>query len=149
MYTSRRRKEVPGEEIAKGVREFGRYIAANKPFTPDHGSRYRSGETISTAFVESTVNQVVSKRFAKKGADALHGTWRTRAFSDEVSDAEQRTALDILPLVSPKEASCVAPGSLCSALNQRISSTLPGRALMTSGSKKYIAMAASKQLIIR
>jgi hypothetical protein len=30
------------------------------------GERYRHNETISTGFVESTVNQVVSKRFVKK-----------------------------------------------------------------------------------
>jgi hypothetical protein len=28
--------------------------------------RYRNGERISTGFVESTVNQVISKRFCKK-----------------------------------------------------------------------------------
>jgi hypothetical protein len=28
--------------------------------------RYRQGETMSTAFVESTINQVVSRRFVKK-----------------------------------------------------------------------------------
>jgi hypothetical protein len=31
-----------------------------------YGDRYRHGETISTAFVESTVNHVVSKRMVKK-----------------------------------------------------------------------------------
>jgi hypothetical protein len=30
------------------------------------GERYRQGDTISTAFVESTINQVVSKRFVKR-----------------------------------------------------------------------------------
>jgi len=30
------------------------------------GERYRQGERISTGFVESTVNQVISKRFYKK-----------------------------------------------------------------------------------
>jgi hypothetical protein len=30
------------------------------------GERYRAGERISTGFVESTVNQVISKRFCKK-----------------------------------------------------------------------------------
>jgi hypothetical protein len=39
---------------------------ANKPFIPNYGDRFRNGETISSAFVESTVNQVVSKRFVKK-----------------------------------------------------------------------------------
>src|ERR1700680_4312312 len=33
---------------------------------PNYGERYRSGEAISSAFVESTVNQVVSKRMVKK-----------------------------------------------------------------------------------
>jgi len=34
--------------------------------SPNYGERYRHDETISTGFVESTVNQVVSKRFVKK-----------------------------------------------------------------------------------
>jgi hypothetical protein len=33
---------------------------------PNYGERYRNGEAITTGFVESTVNQVVSKRFCKK-----------------------------------------------------------------------------------
>jgi len=55
-----------GKKLLKAVREFGSYIVANKPFIPNYGDRYRHGEIISTGFVESTVNQVVSKRFAKK-----------------------------------------------------------------------------------
>jgi hypothetical protein len=35
-------------------------------FIPNYGDRYRHDETISTAFVESAVNYVVSKRFVKK-----------------------------------------------------------------------------------
>ncbi|MGH9764668.1 MAG: ISKra4 family transposase, partial [Blastocatellia bacterium] len=35
-------------------------------YIPNYGERYRNGEPISTAFVESAVNQVVSKRMAKK-----------------------------------------------------------------------------------
>jgi hypothetical protein len=31
----------------------------------DYGDRYRNDETITTSFVESAVNQVVSKRFVK------------------------------------------------------------------------------------
>jgi hypothetical protein len=38
----------------------------NQAFIPNYSDRYRHGETISTAFVESTVNYVVSKRFVKK-----------------------------------------------------------------------------------
>jgi hypothetical protein len=33
---------------------------------PDYGERYRNGKPIATGFVESTVNEVVSKRFCKK-----------------------------------------------------------------------------------
>ena len=33
---------------------------------PNYGDRYRHNETISTAFVESTVNYAISKRFVKK-----------------------------------------------------------------------------------
>jgi hypothetical protein len=33
---------------------------------PNYGDRYRHGEAITTSFVESTVNQVMSKRFCKR-----------------------------------------------------------------------------------
>lgn len=48
------------------AREFGVYIASNVESLINYGERYRSGERISSAFVEATVNAVVSKRFAKK-----------------------------------------------------------------------------------
>ena len=53
-------------KLLKAVREFGTYITANRTFIPNYGDRYRHGETISTGFVESAINQVVSKRFVKK-----------------------------------------------------------------------------------
>ncbi len=53
-------------KLLKVVREFRSYIRANRHFIPNYGDRYRNGETINTAFVESTVNQVISKRFVKK-----------------------------------------------------------------------------------
>jgi len=53
-------------KLLKAVREFGNYITANQSFIPNYGDRYRHGETISTAFVESAVNHVVSKRMVKK-----------------------------------------------------------------------------------
>ena len=43
-----------------------RYITNNAGFIPNYGERYRHGERISTGFVESAVNQVVSKRMVKK-----------------------------------------------------------------------------------
>jgi hypothetical protein len=53
-------------KLAKSVAEFHAYITANEPFIPNYGDRHRYGEVISTAFVESTVNQMISKRFVKK-----------------------------------------------------------------------------------
>jgi hypothetical protein len=54
------------DKLAKTVREFGGYLAANASAIPNFGERYRAGETISTSFVESAVNQVISKRMVKK-----------------------------------------------------------------------------------
>ena len=54
------------KKMLKAVKEFRGYIWANQLFIPNYGDRYRHDETISTAFVESTVNYVVSKRFVKK-----------------------------------------------------------------------------------
>jgi hypothetical protein len=53
-------------KLLKAVEEFHTYIDNNKGFIPNCGERYRQGERISTGFVESTVNQVISKRFCKK-----------------------------------------------------------------------------------
>jgi len=54
------------KKLLKAVREFRSYIEANQDFIPYYGDRYRHGEMISTAFAESAVNQVVSKRMVKK-----------------------------------------------------------------------------------
>jgi hypothetical protein len=48
------------------VRELAAYIANNAGSIVNYGERYRNGERISTAFTESTINQVVSKRMVKK-----------------------------------------------------------------------------------
>jgi len=80
-------------KLIKAVREFGSYIDANAGSIPNYGERHRAGETISTAFVESTVNQVISKRMVKKqqmrwtprGAHLLLQV-RTRDLNDELAD---------------------------------------------------------------
>jgi hypothetical protein len=54
------------DKLHKTVSEFIIYISQNKAFIPNYGDRYRHGEMISTAFTESAVNQVVSKRMVKK-----------------------------------------------------------------------------------
>jgi hypothetical protein len=58
-------RSLERKKLLKAVREFGRYIATNQQFIPDYGDRYRNDETITTSFVDSAVNQVVSKRFVK------------------------------------------------------------------------------------
>jgi hypothetical protein len=53
-------------KLLKAVSEFHHYIEANQAFIPNYGDRYRHGETITSSFAESTVDQVVSKRMVKK-----------------------------------------------------------------------------------
>jgi hypothetical protein len=61
-----RKRSASAEKLSLGVAEFETYIRNDKDFIPNFGERYRQGETISTAFVESTINQLVSRRFVKK-----------------------------------------------------------------------------------
>src|SRR5450631_982994 len=60
------RRCEPAAKLARGIAEFRTYIRNNRGSILNFGERYRQGETISTAFVESTINQVVSRRFVKK-----------------------------------------------------------------------------------
>ncbi len=77
--------------------EFGTYIGNNRESIPNFGEGYRQGETISTAFVESTINQVVSRRFVKKmqmhwtlrGAHLLLQT-RTKVLNNELEELFRR-----------------------------------------------------------
>jgi hypothetical protein len=63
-------KPQAGSEAAarmlKYVRELETYISNNAGSIVNYGERYRNGERISTGFVESTINQVISKRMVKK-----------------------------------------------------------------------------------
>ena len=92
-----RAHSVAAEKLAAGLAEFEIYIHNNREFRPNFGERYRQGETISTAFVESTINQVVSRRFVKKqqmqwtlkGAHLLLQT-RTKVLNHELEDVFRR-----------------------------------------------------------
>jgi hypothetical protein len=53
-------------QLVKALSELRTYIGNNRHLIPNYGQRYHQGEAIATGFVESTVNQVVSKRFCKK-----------------------------------------------------------------------------------
>jgi hypothetical protein len=48
-------------KLYKHVQEFAIYIHKNRNCISNYGDRYRYGEMISTAFVESTVNELISK----------------------------------------------------------------------------------------
>ena len=85
------------KKVADGLSEFETYICNNREFIPNFGERRRQGETISTAFVESTINQVVSKRFVKKqqmqwtlrGAHLLLQT-RTKVLNEDLDNLFRR-----------------------------------------------------------
>ena len=73
-------------KFARAAHEFAVYIASNAGSLINYGERFRAGERISSCLAESTVNAVISKRFAKRqqmqwtkrGAHLLLQT-RTRA----------------------------------------------------------------------
>ncbi len=52
--------------LVKALSELRTYIVNNRHLIPNYGERYHNGEAIATGFVESTVNEVVGKRFCKK-----------------------------------------------------------------------------------
>ncbi len=54
------------QKLTRTLREFEQYIRTNRSSIPNYGDRYRNDEAISSAVAESTVNQIVSKRFVKK-----------------------------------------------------------------------------------
>jgi len=84
-------------KLARTLHEFEQYIRANQSSIPNYGDRYRNGEAISSAVAESSVNQMISKRFVKKqqmrwtkqGAHLLLQI-RTRVLDDTLAAAFQR-----------------------------------------------------------
>ena len=68
-------KASPEEAKLLGkLEEFIGYLDNNRHFIVNYGDRYRHGEPIASGFVESAVNQVVSRRFVKRQQMA----WRPR-----------------------------------------------------------------------
>jgi hypothetical protein len=85
------------EKLGQSVGEFQTYIRNNADFIPNFGERYRQGDTITTAFVESMINQVISKRLVKtqqmqwtpSGTHLLLQT-RTKVLNNDVENAFRR-----------------------------------------------------------
>ena len=84
-------------KLLKQLREFDVYIRNNQDYIPNYGERYRNKERITTSFVESAVNQVVSKRMAKsqqmawteRGVHLLLQV-RTRVLNGELEETFRR-----------------------------------------------------------
>jgi hypothetical protein len=66
LYDEERDKSSKKYKLWKYADEFYTYIELNQHYITNYAERHRYGETISTSFVESTVNEVISKRMVKK-----------------------------------------------------------------------------------
>ena len=85
------------KKLSRALEEFGTYIDNNAGAIVNYGERRRCGERISTGFVESTINQLIAKRFVKKqqmrwtplGAHLLLQV-RVHVVNDELGAAFQR-----------------------------------------------------------
>ena len=90
-------KDDHTHKALKGVQELHTYVERNQQFLPNYGERYRNGERIASGFVESAVNQVVSKRMVKlqqmqwsqRGAHLLLQI-RTRVLNEEWEETFRR-----------------------------------------------------------
>ena len=54
------------EHLRTHLSELTSYLDANADSLPNYGARHRQGAAISTAFVESAVNEIVSRRMVKR-----------------------------------------------------------------------------------
>ncbi len=88
--------------LVKALSELLTYVTNNRHLIPNYGERYRNREPIATGFVESTVNEVVSRRFCKKqsmqwskeGAHLLLQT-RVRTLNGELAGIFKRWYPDL------------------------------------------------------
>jgi len=97
-------KDENAQKLLKGVEDLHTYLERNQEFVPNYGARYRNGEKIASGFVESAINQVVSKRMVKKqqmgrsqrGAHLLLQI-RTRVLDEEWENTFRRWYPDFRP----------------------------------------------------
>lgn len=87
---------APWQRMLNLLKDLQTYVTRNRGYIVNYGERYRNKEEISSAFVESTVNWVISKRFCKKqqmgwtvsGAHLLLQI-RTQVLNDELEQTFQ------------------------------------------------------------
>jgi hypothetical protein len=66
FYLDPEAKNNKESKLMDALEEFDQYIKNNSALIPNYSDRYHYGEVITTAFVESTVNELVSRRMVKK-----------------------------------------------------------------------------------
>jgi hypothetical protein len=75
-------RQAAGIETLRGqLRDLSDYLEANRAALVNYGARRRRGEPISTAFVESAVNEIVSRRMNKK-QQMRWNRWTVQPFLD-------------------------------------------------------------------
>jgi hypothetical protein len=91
------------------IEELHTYVERNQALIPNYGERYRHGERIASGFVESAVNQVVSKRMVKQqqmqckqGGAHLLLQIRTRVLNEEWEDTFRRSYRRFRPQTQEK-----------------------------------------------
>jgi hypothetical protein len=99
------------KKVVDGLDDFRTYICNNREFIPNFGERRRQGETISTAFVESTINQVVSRRFVKKIADAMDAARGASFAADQDEGSQPGSRRPIPQLVSKIQVATTNAGT--------------------------------------
>ena len=117
-------KDENARKLLKGVEDLHTYVEGNREFVPNYGERYRNGERIASGFVESAINQVVSKRMVKKqqmgwsqrGAHRLLQI-RTRVLDEEWENTFRRWYPDFHPSRAGQESG-VTPRKLPLSLFQ-------------------------------
>jgi hypothetical protein len=66
LTPTRQREALGLARLSTSLRDLLQYLNANGDSLPNYGKRYRSDQPISTAWVESTVNEIIAKRMVKK-----------------------------------------------------------------------------------
>jgi len=109
------------KKLARALEEFATYIDNNASGIVNYGKRHRCGERISTGFVESTINQLVAKRFVE-AADAMDPARCPSLIADSRSSAQRRLTRDVQTLVSRSPAP--AGGKTCRIAHPQLPVTL-------------------------
>ena len=67
--------------LRRHLRDLIAYLEANRSGLVNYGARWRHGELISTAFVESAINEIVARRMTKK-QQMRWNRWTVQPFLD-------------------------------------------------------------------